>query len=162
MPHILNGAWKMTSGLPVRVFVSMPRFLPRSIVLVAALCILWQGIGAGISTAQAGCGDYVHLGTMESPARLSGIADTVSGFDSTVPNPEFPRQPCQGPHCGEQPSTPPSPAPGPTSGSPQHEAYLVELLAIMSHASDFVSSDTTAQYGKLPEAPLEPPPRLCS
>jgi len=162
MPHILNEAWKMTSGLPVRVFVSMLRFLPRSIVLVAALCILWQGIGAGISTAQAGCGDYVHLGAMESPAILSGIADTISRFDSTVPNSEFPPRPCQGPHCGEQPSTPLAPAPVPTTGGPQHEGCLVELLASMSPASDFISCDTSALYGKLPEAPIEPPPRLCS
>src|SRR5258708_4373908 len=98
MPHILNSAREMISAPPLRVFVSMPRFSLKSIALfVVAGCISWQGAGTGISTALAGCGDYVHLAGMESTGKPTGIADSVLGLESIAPNAEFPHRPCQGP-----------------------------------------------------------------
>jgi hypothetical protein len=150
----------MISASPLPVFVSMPRFSPMSVVLfVAALCIAWQSAGSGISTAQAGCGDYVHVGTMDSAAEPTGTGAIPPGLEATAPDLEFPHRPCRGPHCRQQPQAPTAPAPVPTTSRPQHQACLIGHAAPLVPTSDFLIPDKAAPYRKLAAARIERPPR---
>ncbi|HEY2252180.1 MAG TPA: hypothetical protein VGH74_14000 [Planctomycetaceae bacterium] len=138
----------------------MPRFSPTSVALfVAALCISWHSAGNGISTAQAGCGDYVHLGRMDSAAEPTATGTTPPGFDATAPASKFPHRPCQGPHCRQHPQAPAAPAPAPTTSGPQRQACLIGHAAPLLPDSDFLIPDKDAPYCQLAETRIERPPR---
>lgn len=143
----------------------MPRCSPKSLALfVFAFCVLWQTAGNGIATAEAGCGDYVHLGQMQSAGHANGIADAVarhlSSRNSRGPNQELPRQPCQGPHCRPQPLMPLTPVP--PASTPQQKACLLEQVVPMLAVSQALILDGAARHDELPGSPLERPPRNCS
>jgi len=152
----------------------MPRFSLRSAALfVVAFCFSWQSAGTGLSTAQAGCGDYVHLGGMESAERFPAENFTANsigksirisygsfGLEPRERDHGSPRQPCHGPHCRQQPLSPAAPVP--VTSNPQQKACLIEQAESMSSHSHALILDASAPRGDLPESRIERPPRRCS
>src|SRR5262245_51304523 len=108
-------------GLPF----SMLRVCVKFPVAVAVLAALGAALWIGPSSAQAACGDYVHLGggiELDKPASHSAGLDAPehSAWQSQIPL----VPPCDGPNCRRQAPAPELPVPvSPTSG-PDHKAHL--------------------------------------
>jgi hypothetical protein len=138
----------------------MPRFSPRLATLFAiAFCISWQSAVTGSSTAQAACGDYVHLGTIKTEGIPLGSTDAVFGLNSRDQEHKLPRRSCDGPHCRQQPLTPAAPAPVPTQNGPQQKACLAEQTVPMLPVSHTFIPQLALRHDELPESRIERPPR---
>ena len=149
----------------------MPRYSLKSVALfVIAFCVFWQSAGVCLSTAHAGCGDYVHLGGMESlkkftgnsTGKFTGIANGLFGLESRGPDQGLPRRSCHGPHCRQQPLTPTAPTPVTNTSIPQRKACLIEQTVPVLPVSHKLILEVAAPHGELPESRIDRPPKSCS
>jgi len=102
----------------------MPRVCVKSPVLIAVLAVLGAALWIGPSSAQAACGDYVHLGGSTQLDEPAPDSMALGGAKHSIQQPRLPLvPPCQGPNCrGQAPPEPPAPAP---SSGPDHKALPV-------------------------------------
>ncbi len=148
----------------------MPRYSPRSAAFfVVAFCLSWQGLGRDSSTAQAGCGDYVHLGGMESTLPFESGVKTIPVAGRRLdldlrgplhePDPRLPRRPCQGPHCRQLPSLPDLPPPIPTATGPQQPACVLTWTEMTTPVSQSLLPELDVRHDELAVLRIERPPR---
>jgi len=135
----------------------MSRISLKSAALpVVAFCWAMQCAGSGMSTAQAGCGDYVHLGGIDAPLVIPGMAvHPVRPAQSH----EHDGQRCQGPHCRQRPATPDAPVPAePVSGPDQKACLVWHALPVMDCDHDFLT-ESAVRLNELPHGRIDRPPR---
>jgi hypothetical protein len=145
----------------------MSRLSPKpSLRIAVAFCAVWQSAGTGIATAQAGCGDYVHLGAMQ-PAdhaigATPGSSDSLIGLELLDPDHGLPRRPCHGPHCRQEPLTPAAPLPAPTTSGSHQKACLIDQGVPQLPVVYTVILAVETRHDEMSGSRIERPPRLCS
>lgn len=135
----------------------MSRISLKSAALpVVAFCWALHCAGLGTSTAQAGCGDYVHLGGGDTPMVIPGMPvhharpAGPGGNDS---------QGCQGPHCRQSPATPDAPVPSEPVNGPDQKACLVWHEVPMITGDRALLTEPSVRLIESPHGRIDRPPR---
>jgi hypothetical protein len=152
----------------------IPRCSLRSLSLfAAAFVVIVIGAPGSRGVAQAGCGDYVHVGGTAPYDAMTG--DAMTGVEMTgnhaVSHAEMTPfgvagrsgpPPCQGPSCRQNPFVPLEPAPLPVSQGFDHKACLVHDVELPRPAAGWALCEASHAAVDFPGLRIERPPRLGS
>jgi hypothetical protein len=146
---------------PFRAVFSMSRVPVKSPLLFGvAFCLALLNAGTGSSSAQASCGDYVHLAggaALNSPFVGSG-AIPAQGMPAAEHGRPDGRH-CQGPQCRRQNEAPGMPVPSPESSGQQQLACLNASAAPAGPECDRLTATQDRPLRESSELRIDRPPR---
>jgi hypothetical protein len=142
----------------------MPRCSLRSLSLFAAAFVVAViGVSGSGGVAQAGCGDYVHVGGAtphnEMTENHSGSHSNMTPFG--VAGRSGP-PPCHGPSCRQNPLVPLEPAPLPVTQGFDQKGCLVHDVELPRPAAGWALCEIAHAPVDLSGLRIERPPRLGS
>jgi hypothetical protein len=142
----------------------MPHCSLRSLSLfAAAFVVIVIGAPGSRGVAQAGCGDYVHVGGAARYVEMTGnhAGSHAEATPYRVAG-RSGRPSCQGPSCRQNPFVPLEPAPLPVSQGSDHKACLVHDVELPRRAAGWALCETSHAAVDFPGLRIERPPRLGS
>lgn len=129
---------------------------------VAALIVATAAFSTGASRAEAGCGEYVHLGRGMELADMTGHAPQDASSESGREDHAPFAPPCRGPNCRQKAPAPDLPVPGPTTSAPDDKAFLEDAGLATTQGPRLAPSAADLPRNEIFGGRIERPPRIGS
>ena len=146
----------------------MSRFWVKVSVLSCAACVTWLGDGIGARSANASCGDYVHLegADAKDPSERNSMLQVSRWKEHTEKSQQsrpsdFPGQTCHGPGCrqNDPQSDPIAPVTAPTTPQREFGACAIDETSPTNPLIGVVGYNLPLTTGNGPHSRIERPPR---